>query len=186
MFTLVEVWLGFFIIVFGCAVVSMVYYVSNDDNDDVSSDTPTTPDLPSSWLLVDGDQYLSKKHAKLLQGFSKDYTVVFVVNNCPKLSPHLTRLMQAHTIEVLSIRSMGKEASDNMIAMQVVRLLSLNPSAKVDILSNDADFRDIISFASRIYPNYIGRQYFLKNLGIPFKRLKSTANYKPTYFSYKY
>jgi hypothetical protein len=106
--------------------------------------------LIKQLVIFDGDQC----HQDTFLSLYKDCPSTKFLYVAISISKVVRRFCKANPIEVIQPYHIGKEATDNQIAISLVCELSKNPSIKmVHIVSNDGDFYDIMKNTSRYFPS---------------------------------
>lgn len=114
-----------------------------------NSQTTTIPERTKHVVIFDGDQYNSKKMiGKLMEGDSN--TNIWVSNF---KNPRPKFMAQQKNVKIVCATTHGKEPTDMHIAMLVVHLCYSDEEIReVSILSNDADFFDVLCFVGPMFP----------------------------------
>ncbi len=102
--------------------------------------------IPRNCVFFDGDNNHIVPVIKISSDRAWDHK--WVINSKASIPKKILNLKH---VEKFNPSNLGKESSDTFIAMDVVRL-SAQGVKRVVIVSNDADFLDVIINASKMFP----------------------------------
>jgi hypothetical protein len=102
---------------------------------------------PTHYVFFDGDQVPSHELGLI---YKKSDSIQYQWVHTATISTKA----RMHPIQKVTPSAYGKEATDTYISMEIMRVLCQQKTVKeITIVTNDMDFVDVLSYASKIFPD---------------------------------